>query len=1184
MRSFIFAVLLFLAASFCCLNLYAQSASVSGQVLDSSGAAVRGATVALINTETGVKLTTLSDSSGMFILPPVAPGRYRAIVTADKYASWIEHHLLLEVGAKSVLNPVLTVGSVSETVSVTAAEPEIKTEGSDLGTVTEPSLVANIPLDVRNPLQETGFAPGVTQTNELTAGTNATSQDTTNTFYINGTKQGESDILIDGATDTVFYDTHAAGAIPGLDAVREFQIYRAAYAPEFGHTGSAIQSYSIKSGTNQLHGGAWEYYRNAALDANGYNADAALQKKPSFQRNQFGFQLGGPVVIPKLYNGKDKTFFFGSYEELLDSTPGAGFTTTVPTALERTGDFSQTVLPDGSPLVIYDPSTTVQVPAGGTYTCPNGTPQTATQGAGYYRCQMYFNGKANVIDPSRLNPTAMALLAKYPLPNQRGVGGSDENNFFSDAPSTDRNYNFDIRLDHQFSDKHTVFGHFDYFDDYILYGAVFGNPSLTPQFSNDLIPGRNAILDHSWMISPSVIFDHHFSWAHMESHRGSVDPLGTGVFHIPAAAAPGITATFTPQVEAVNNQLGEIGNSEPLERNPNSVYQYEATLSWLKGIHNFKFGTDLRLYRDQLWDPQLLTVNTSRTFTGGPYANAPGGTTGDAVAELLLGQATVTSGYAPKVNFRHQYYAFFAQDTAKLTRRLTLTYGLRYSLESGDVAQGNELSYLDTTDPSPIASQVPSLPHLVGGVGIPGETSSGGNLQAPGKLHFEPRLGVAYSLDSNTVIHGGFGLFYHPTATWGTNPASFGFTRKSTSIDAAANGFSPLYNLSQPFPNGLPVPYGNNPSPQPGNNTGNGPLSIELGQNVSGNPYKQADAYQEVWSLDVQRALPSHFVVTATYTGSVGVHLYGALQLNQLPTSVLATGTAINQVVPNPFYGVITDPSSILSQTTIQQGYLQRAHPQFRNFELLNAGLGHANYQAGQLTVEHRLNSGLSLLLGYTYSKSIDNIGEGGTSASVQNIGCLSCERSIADLDQTNVLRISTVYELPFGPSKPLANHGPLSRLLGGWQLGGTYQYNTGQPVALTSPIQSASLNGGSVMRPTLVPGQSITQEVVGPNGELSSFNPKAFTETGPYAFGDAPRYLSNVRLPAFMELDALLQKSTPLNERMSLVIRFEALNALNNVVFGGPDTGVNDANFGFDPHTQQNNPRIAQASARLVF
>jgi Carboxypeptidase regulatory-like domain len=1186
MRMGIGLVACLLAGTF---HLFAQSTSISGQVVDTSGAAVKGASISLTNTDTQVTVTTLSDDRGAFILPPVPPGHYQAKVSAEGFSTWQASAITLEVGAKQVLNAVLAVGSVQSTVSVTGTAPELSTQTSDRGIVTESALVANIPLDIRNPLILPNMTPGVTQTSALTAGTNASSQSTTNTFYINGTLGGESDILIDGATDTTFYDTHAAGDVPGLDAVREFRIYTDAYAPEFGHTGGGIESFSIKSGTSLLHGGAWEYYRSDVFDANGYNANAAQQAKPSFERNQFGFQLGGPLTI---HRGHDKTFFFGSYEELRDSTPGAGFTTTVPTALEKTGDFSKTINSNGSQVIVYDPSTTSAVAAGGVYTCPNGGTFTAAN-AGYYRCQAFYQGRANVIDPARLNPVAQALLAKYPLPNQTGVGGSDENNYFSDAPNTDHNYTYDIRIDHRFSDKHSIFGHVDSFDNYILYGAVFGNPSLTPTYSNNHIPGRNIMVDHTWVMSPTIIFDHHLSWAHMESHRSSVDPLGTGAFGIPGSAAPGITSTFTPEVTATTNQLGQLGNLEPYERNPNSVYQYAASLSWLKGIHTLKFGADLRRYPDQLWDPQLLSVNTSRTFTGGPYANSPSGTSGNAIAELLLGQATVTSGYAPKVNFRHQYYALYAEDTARLTPKLTVTYGLRYSFEGGSVASGNELTYLDTSSPSPIASQVPSLPNLTGGVGVVGLNGSGRVLQNAGRLDFDPRVGIAYSFNSNTVIHAGFGIFYHPAATWQTNPSAYGFTRKSTSIDAANNGFNPLYNLSDPFPSGLPAPYGNNPSPLPGNNSGSGPLSIELGQAIAGNPRKQSIAYQENWSVDVQRALPSHFVVTAAYASSVGVHLLGALQLNQLSDAVLATGSAINKVVPNPFYGVITDSSSILSKSTIQAGYLMAAHPQFTTFELQSDGWGHSNYQGGQLTVEHRLNQGLSMLLGYTYSKWIDNIGGpfNNIYSSVQDIDCLKCERSVSDNDQTNVFRLSALYELPFGPNKPFLSQGVLSHVFGGWQLGGTYQYNTGMPVALTSPIQSASLNGGldsagisNQMRPTLVPGQKVTQQVRNATGQLSSFNPAAFVETGTYAFGNAPRNLSNVRLPAYTDLDTLLQKVTKINERMSFTVRFEALNALNNVVFGTPDVGVTDTNFGFNPHTQANNPRVAQISGRFTF
>jgi hypothetical protein len=444
---------------------------------------------------------------------------------------------------------------------------------------------------------------------------------------------------------------------------------------------------------------------------------------------------------------------------------------------------------------------------------------------------------------------------------------------------------------------------------------------------------------------------------------------------------------------------------------------------------------------------------------------------------------------------------------------------------------------------------------------------------------------LAYSPNAKTVVHAGFGIFWHPTATYQTNPASFGFTRKSTSIDAGTDGVTALYNLSNPFPTGLPAPYGNNPSALPGNNTGSGPLSIELGQSISGNPRAQANAYQTVWSFDIQRSLPAGFVVTAGYVGSVGNRLLGAIQLNQLTDANLALGSALNKVVPNPFYGVITDSSSLLSKSTIQAGYLLRAYQQFLNFELLNTSFGRSTYQAGQITLEHRLGRGLSLLLGYTYSHNMDNVGESGTSASIQDNGCHRCEWSIADLDQTNVIRISALYQLPFGPRMQFVSHGLASHILGGWELGATYQYNTGQPLALTSPVQSASLGSGSPMRPTLVPGQSITQTVVNPTtGQVSSFNPKAFMQTGTYAFGNAPRYLSDVRFPSLTNLDVLLQRKINISERMFFTIRFEALNALNNVVFGGPDVGVTDTNFGYNPHVQANSPRIAQVSGRFTF
>ena len=1188
MRSLYLPAIFLLAVCFCS-PLFAQSANVSGQVVDSQGAAVKGSTITLLNKDTQVKLTTKSDSNGVFILPSVPSGHYQVTVEAAGFALWTDSAITLEVGEQKQVKAVLSVGSMNQTVQVSSTPPELRTEDSNRSTVVESSLVANIPLDIRNPLQLINASPGVTQSDAQTAGQNFSSESTTNTFRINGGKSGESDILLDGATDTVSYDAHAAGGIPGLDAVQEFRVYTTAYAPEFGRTSGGVVSYGLRSGTDQVHGEVWEYFRDSVFNANGFNANAAGQARPSFTRNQFGFLVGGPVVIPKVYDGRKRTFFFGTYEGLRDNyVTAGGFEATVPTMLERQGDFSKTINANGSQLVIFDPSTTTLQPVGST-ACTS-TPVTANQTV-YCRQQFSYNGAANVIAPGRINPVGLNLLNLYPLPNQTGLGGSDENNYFSNAPSSDTNNSFDIRIDHQFSDKQSIFGHIDEFNNYVYYPNVYGN-FQTPNYGNNHIPGLNIEVSHSWVFSPTLLFQHHISWAHFESTRNSPDPLGTARFGFPASAAPGVTATFTPQVEAVANQLSEIGNSEPFERNPASVWQYAGGFTWLKGIHTLKFGTDLRRYPQQLWDPQLMTVTPGKSFTGGPNASSPVGTSGDAVAELLLGQAVVSSGYAPKVNFAHQYYSVYAEDTAKLTPKLTLTLGLRYSYEASEVSVNNELTFLDTTSPSPIAKLVPSIPNLVGGVGVPGQNGLGGSLQVPGKLHFDPRLGGSYQLNKDTVFHGGFGIFYHPTASWNPSPPAYGFTRVTASIDAEPNGVSPLYNLSNPFPSGLPTPYGNAAG-----------LGIELGQSIAGDLRKQSTPYQENWSLDVQRSLPQHFVVTATYAGSTGVRLLGAFQLNQLSDADLAQGTQINKVVPNPFYGVITDPSSILSKSTVQAGYLLRAHPQFQNFEAYNDGWGHSNYQAAQLTVEHRLDNGLSVLLGYTYSKAIDDIGENGAVATVQDNGCLRCERSVSDQNEAHVLRLSTLYELPVGPGKHWLNSGPLSYFAGGWEFGAIYDYNSGQPVGLTSPVQSSSLDAGTnttttigsspvtqtatnQMRPTFVPGVNYNQKVLNTaTGQRSFFNPAAFKETGTYAFGDVPRFLSGVNQPSFSELDALLQKRTRINERMSATFRVELLNAFNSVVFSGPATDVSTpSTFGFAPRLQSNNPREMQLSGRFFF
>jgi hypothetical protein len=1125
-------------------------------VVDSSQAAVRDSQVTLRNSETGGEFRTVSTERGEFLLPPVPPGRYDLSASATGFAITRVTALTLEVGESKVITLELKPETVVEVLTVSAAPPELTTDRPDRSVVIDPNFVDSIPLNIRNPLQLIDFSPAVTKGDDGLSGQNATSESRTNTWRINGAKGSTTDITIDGATDIMAYYNQAAG-IPSADAVQEYRVYTSAYAPEYGHTSGGDVAYALRSGTNTVHGSLFEYLRNSDLDADGFNADQAGQKIAAFRRNQFGGTVGGPVYLPKIYNGRNRTFFFFSYDGLRDSDAGS-FTGTMPTALERTGNFSRTTDSNGKSIVIYDPSTTMLNPS-----APSGTTQ-------YLRTP--FAG--NVVPASEINPIATKLLSYYPMPNQPGVGLSNVNNYFSNAPGKDSNNAVDTRLDQRISARQLIYAHLDWFQNRIIENNYYGN-DLASVLANDRIPGINAMVHHTWSISPTLVFDHHFSWAHSESNRGEpvhITPVSLG---LPASIAPGETGNLTPDLSA--SRISSLGNSNAYETNASSAWQYAGDLSWLKGVHTFKFGYDFRLYPVQLFDPEQMSISANSNFTGGPNPSAAVADSGSGIADLLLGAAGVSTGYIEPTHSKHGYIGFYAQDTARVTSHLTLTYGLRMNYESGDVENQNQLNYINLTSPSPLAGEVPGFPSLVGGVGIPGLNGTSRQLQLSRGLHPDPRLGLAYQLDSKTVFHSGFGIFHHPPAAWQTGPNTLGTARVSNSITTLSNGVTPLFNLSNPFPAGLPTPYGNSEG-----------LAIALGQNITGPLHSEDIPYQANWSFDVQRQLPLNFVVTAAYVGNVGVHLYTPINFNQLPDSDLSLGSKLISVVPNPFYGVITDPSSTLSLATVQYGQLLRPFPQFLNVKAINVGAGHSSYEAGQLTVEKRLSQGLEVLFGYTYSKAIDNVGEqtsvAGSMSGFQDYNCFSCDRSLSDQNQPFALRLATRYELPFGPGKGLASSGLPGKAFGGWSLGAFYTVDAGRPVAVSSPNNTSSFGGGSGERPdatgisaALPGGPKICED-------CEYFNTAAFTQTPQYAFGNVSRYVPDVNNPTAYNLDASIEKRNQLGERVRLIFRAELFNSLNQVVFSGPTTSVTSSTFGKIILSQTNTPRQVQFSLRLGF
>jgi hypothetical protein len=1150
----IFATLVVCLAAALAAN--AQSARVSGQVLDSRRAAVKGAQVTLRNIDTDGQFRTQSTEDGAFLLPPVPPGRYEIGASFTGFAPSRVTGLILELGESKVLTIELKPESVHETVTVADTAPELTTDRPDRSVVMDQSFVDNIPVNIRNPLQLINFSTAVGKGDDGLSGQNSTSESRTNTWRINGAKGATTDIAIDGATDTTAYYNQAAG-IPGIEAVQEFRVYTSAYAPELGHVSGGAVSFALRSGTNSYHGAAFEYLRNSDLDSDGFNANKAGQPIGTFRRNQFGGTLGGPIRIPRLYNGRDKTFFFISYDGLLDSSAGS-YTGTMPTALERTGDFSQTKDSNGVPIVIYDPSTTKL------------NPNVAAGVTQYIRTP--FPG--NIVPATEINSVGSKLLSYYPMPNQAGVGQSSTNNYFSNAPGTDNNNRGDVRLDQRITDRQLIYAHVDYFSNKILQNNYYGN-HLAEVNSNDQIPGFNVMVHHTWSISPNLVFDHHFSWAHSESDRTEPSQLTAADLGLPASAAPGLTGVMDPQVSIT--RISGLGPNYPIEFNASSVYQYAGDLTWVKGTHTLKFGYDLRRYPVQLYDPQQLTINATQNFTGGPNPTAAVSDSGSGIADMLLGAASVQSGYVSATHSNHDYLGFYAQDTWRASSKLTLTFGLRLSYETGDVERNNYLNYIDLKSTNPLSGQVPAFPSLIGGVGIPGLNSTSDELQNPRGALLDPRLGVAYQLDSRTVIHTGFGIFHHPPAAWQQFPNAAGVTRASTSIDDLSNGVTPLFNLSNPFPSGLPAPAGNSAG-----------LAIGLGQNITGPLRTASNPYQANWSFDVQRQLPFHMVVTAAYVGNAGVHLYSNIQLNQIPDADLSLASKLISVVPNPFYGVITDPSSTLSLATTTYNQLLRPFPQFLNVKALNVGIGHSDYEAGQLTVEKRFAQGLELLFGYTRSKAIDNVGEqtsvAGTMNTPQDDYCYSCERALSDQNQPYSARLAFRYDLPIGPGKPLLNNGLASKIIGGWVIGAFYTLDAGRPLAVSSTNNSNSLGGGSGERPNATGFSAALPG--GPQfcNNCAYFNAAAFVQTPSYAFGNVSRYLGDVNNPTAWNVDALMEKNWTIHERVRLMFRAEMFNALNTVDFSGPTTSVTSSTFGKITLSQANTPRQVQFSLRVKF
>ncbi|MBI2687733.1 MAG: TonB-dependent receptor [Acidobacteria bacterium] len=1139
-----------------CAGAWAQTTTgtITGTVTDSAGAMVGAATVKLVNTGTGLAQTADSGENGNYVFPLVQPGNYEISIEKVGFQRFVRT-FTLAVTQQARIDAQLAVGQVSESVQVSAAAVVLETDTSNLGQVITNRQVVDLPLNGRNPFALAALTPGVTPLASFGAGVvgarGAAQSAGANNFLANGGMTGSNEILLDGIPITVCCQGQPA-LIPTIDTTEEFKVQTNTSPAEFGRTSGGILNIVTKSGTNRFHGTAYEFFRNEKLDAANFFVNRAGtnpipgrdDRRTPLRYNQYGASAGGPVVVPKVYNGKDKTFFFANFE-IVNLRRSLFRTFSVPTLLMRTGNLTE------GPSDVYDPATTRPNP----------------DAAGRY-LRTPFPGK--IIPAARLNNVGQNILKLYPAPQRAGV----VNNLDSVASSRDDDKQLSFRFDHNFSERNRLFGRYSrLWNDH--YEPNYWNSVSSPAGFNQFIKSHTLVLDQISTIRPTLVLNLRYGFARQRNFR---DPYSLGT----DLGALGFSQLYTQQVQerflpaiSINGFNGndETGN----QRFTRYSHTLAAALSIVRSSHNIKLGWDGRVFLDH--NASLGTPGGSysfgTTFTSGPdpLTGVPGGQAPfSSFGSYLLGLPTGGSlTYSDATSQQGFYHAVYVQDDWKVTRKLTLNIGLRWEMETGPTERYNRLATIDPNVTSPLA-QPTGLP-LKGGLIFRGVGSADRARYKTDANNFGPRFGFAYSATPKTVVRGGIGVFYSPGLVRLFNGGNPGFT-VTTPFVATIDGVTPVGNLTNPYPGGL-VPL---------SGSSQGLLSL-VGTGISGLTFDTPLPYSTQWNFGVQREFPGAVSLNVSYAGNRGVKLPVNTNLNAVNPLLYGTVGDLNRVaqlnalVNNPFFGLIS--TGTLAARQVQQNQLLRAYPQFTGFGINFLGAGNSTYHALQVSAQKRMSKGLLATLSYTFSKNLGDVNmlttsffDAGQNPGYQNEFNRAADKSVLGSDFPQRLVISSVYDLPLGKG----------RLLGGWQVNGIFTYQSGQ--ALNFGVSGAPAYAGS--RPSFTgsnvqaPG-GYTDRLGGASGGPGYLNAAAFRIPSSFEFGNTPRLDGRNRGPATKGLDFSLIKNIPIVENLRAQFRAEAFNLTNTAVFGLPNTTVGNPGFGVIGG-QVNQPRNLQLAVKMIW
>ena len=1221
-----------ICALLCLPAAHAQlyTGSIAGTVKDPSGAFLANAQVKATDAEKGFEFSATSDSAGRYVIRELPPSNYTVTASAPGFKSQRKDGVRIDVNQSASVDFSMAVGTVAEVVDVRAGAVELQTEDAETGQVVNRRFINDLPLIDRNILALTSLAPGVTEMNDQCGAVDCLSTN----FVSNGSRGASADFLLDGASAT---NSEPNGGItsvtylPSPEAVEEFKVQQTNFSAEYGFSGASVVNVVSRSGTNKFHGSVYEFFRDDSLDANDWFANRNGDPIPPLRRHNYGGTIGGPIF-------KNRTFFFFDYDYRTEngaSTANAG----VPSDAMRAGDFGELCAEEGG---TFNGSGRCSTDAGQIWDPWSGV--FSNNAGGIVRSQFIpFNniaaytspGPANQTLGNLIDPVAQKMMSYFPEPNV--TGGSFLQNWFASGASHSSNRQFDIKIDHRFTQNNLLSGKFSY-----QYNPTGGGLDCFKNFTDPCQGGQGWDNAHAFAIndthtfSPTLLLTATLGFTRgvwrtdAYNPHGENDPLGTLGFpsYLQANGFNGVPAIFIDEYSPAgytNIGTDPYGNY----RLGQNTGQLSATLDKIHGQHDIKFGFDGRIH-------QINYIQTNApigffSFNNGATSACPGSRLGDPtngvapcggdpMASFMMGQMTqdcASNDCGSKLEIQSRpattnyQYGFFAQDNWKVTPKLTLNLGLRYDVTLPRTDRYNHQDYFDPNATSPLNGGSVTYTDPVTGQPV-NLALKGGEVFASSKQRtnyvtdwsdFQPRFGFAYQVVPNTVVRGGYGIYYGQSRSGVTGVVPYGgagFNQYTYVLTVNPNDLAtPFVNLSNPFKFGLIQPAGNSLG-----------LLNDVGFGANGpirTPGWNQTPYEQSWSFGIERELPGHFLINAEYIGKKGTHLpfSGSTERNHLgpwvenlplsapgPVCQTLTIACLNTPITNPFASIITDPNSTIGSNSPQILYYQllAPYPQFTSVSTEPQLIANSIYHGLQLTAEKKYSNGLQLLATFVWSKSIDDASSGDTNVSwaqsfdsLQDPNKPELERSLSTFDIPYVLQFSYSYDLPVGHGRPFLGNLPrwADAIIGGWKTNGIWRIADGRPLSFFLTDGGQPLPTYGSQRPNLVgtPGRNHGSDWL----DKYFADPGVFQVPAPFTLGNAPRAIGSVRSPWSFTTDLSLGKQFRIREEMNFEFRVEAKNAFNHPVFGTPNTNVGDDTFGTISYTAIG-PREVQLGFKFNF